>query len=364
MTTTLALVALVAASDIRAQTKTVFPSSLANREGESSTSLPFGYNGPARMQLVYQVAPPGSARSALLKEFAFRADGRKDVEFPAKKFVDCFVVIGYTNNEYSGLSTKFVDNRLGIGEQVFSGKLELPLQAKQATTAPRSFDLRFKLPRPWLHRDFDNGYLMIEIGIVNQPAGNWDMDIPFVCYSQGEDFGKIGPRCQFSDTTLKAPRQPILVNDTAVEIGGNATFTATNLPDNAPTLFVFGLSDKGTFAGGFLPRAMDDKIFPYPATDCFANTDWIELRFALAKNGTASASLPIPPNDVWRLVTFHCQTLTLDLAANPMGVVWSLGRRVQACGPVQCARVFSLGSYTVTSGIVQTGSAPVLELTY
>ncbi len=362
--TLVACVASAALSVARGQTRQVFPPSLEKHEGESSTSLPFGYNGPARFQLVYHAAPPGGARSALLTEFAFRADGRKDVEFPNKKYVDCFIVIGYTANSYQQLSKTFLDNRLGVSEQVFNGKLELPLQSKQAATAPRSFDLRFKLPRPWLHRDFDHGYLMIELGIVNQPSGNWELDTPFICFSQGEDFGRIGARCQFSDTKLQAPRQPILSNETSVEIGGNATFTVTNVPNDAPTLFVFSITDQGSFAGGLLPRPMDDKIFPYPAHDCFANIDWFELRFAIAKNGTATASLPIPPNDVWRLVSFHCQTLTLDLAANPMGVVWSLGRRVKACGPVECARVFSLGSYTATSGIVQTGGAPVLELTY
>lgn len=354
----------VQAASCHAQTKTVFPAALATVEGESSTALPFGYSGPTRMQLVYHVAPPNGARSAFLKEFAFRADGRKNVAFPAKQYLECFVSISLTPNRYTGMSKEFAKNRYSPSLGVYSGKLALPAQPKLTSTQPRPFDLRFKLPKPWLHRNFDHGYLMIEIGIVNQPRGDWDVDSPFNCASVGQDVGKIGPQCRFSDTSLKDPRQPVLTNEPNVEVGGSATFTATNLPATAPTLFVFGIRETGPFAGGMLPRHMGDKVFPFPATDCYANTDWLGLRFAPAKNGRATASMPIPFDDVWRQVWFYCQTLTLDLAANPMGVVWSKARKVKPCGPVQCARVFSLGSYQVATGIVQTGAAPVLELTY
>lgn len=349
-------------ADLACQTRVVFPAGFDKVEGSASTIIPFGLGTAARMQCIYHAEPPGGA--AMLTEFAFRADGRKDTEFPSKRFVQLFATIGMSARSFLKASKNYADNRYGESTTVFSGKLELPLQAKQSTTSARPFGLRFKLAKPWLHRGLDHGYLRIEIAIVSQPKGSWDLDSAFVCHAPGKDFGKIGPRCQFSDTSLKGARQPILTNDTAVQIGGYAGFTATNLPDAAPTIFVFGIRDSGPFAGGMLPRAMDDKVFPFPATDCYANTDWLAVRFVASKNGQASARLAIPENDLWRHLRIYCQTLTLDLAANQMGVVWSLGRSVQACGPVRCTRIFTLGSYQSGQGSIQLGSAPVLELTY
>ena len=80
--------------------------------------------------------------------------------------------------------------------------------------------------------------------------------------------------------------------------------------------------------------------------------------------GQASYSSPVPADKRFRRATLYCQTLTLDLAANAMGVIWSLGRKAQVCGPVQCTRVLHVGDLQVKTGTVQIGGAPILRLKY
>ena len=345
-----------------AQTKVVFPGNFKSVEGAASTAIPFGLSNQVRLQAVYHSPPPKGQRSAMLREIAIRPDGNAGSGYARKQWISLFAYVGLCPHEYDRVSKNFDENRATALTQIFGGaqqKLSLPAMPPLKVAQPRPFAIRFKLPKPWIHRHYDDGYLLLELVIMLQPKGTYLLDTPFICSSKGTPFGKSTAACAFANKA-----KPKLAKSGSFKLGGQAVWTLSNTPPKSIALFVFGLSKTGPFWDGKLPYDMTK----WGAPGCFALIDWFQL-YPVATNdrGTASVSLPIPQNRLFFGWTYRCQTLTLAPAANLLGVVWGDGLEASVCGPVQCSQIVAFaktGIDKVKTGTVQIGTAPIIELTY
>ncbi len=340
------------------QLQKVIPAGFAQSEGQTATQVPFGLSTPVRMQCIYHAAVPGNQLRRQITEIAIRADGntKRKSGWSAKKFVEFDLFVGQCPLRYDRVSSKFEDNRTGASKLAFRGKIDLPAQPANPGNGPRPFVFRIKPATPIFHENRDDGYFMLEFVVGGQPKGSYPLDSPFVCRSPGTPLGKIGARCKFSNG-----KAPIVKNSTHISLGGSITWTLENAPARTPTLFVSGSRTSGPFLGGNLPTDLS----AFGATGCYANMDWAFIFAKLTgSSGVANYTFPLPNLSRLRGAPLFGQFITLDLAANRMGVVWSQGRQAKICGPAQCSRVIAIRDLKAKRGIVQIGSAPILRLTY
>ncbi|MFQ5506001.1 MAG: hypothetical protein ACE5F1_14570 [Planctomycetota bacterium] len=348
------LIALAAlSSSLPSQNKAVYyPGSFEKREGLSSSSFPFGFKGAVRLQAIYQPRVPGFVPWTI-NQIGLRADwsSKQGMDrYGAKAFITLGIFLDQLSLPYDGLSARFADNQSASRTHALSVKLALPAQPP-LSAGPRPFNIVLKLAKPFLVKPGD-GNLLIDFLITDQPAGAYRLDSPFACSSLAADFGRIGPRCTSKSKFLA------LTNSPSVKAGGAVTWSLSGAPAGAPCVFALGSDPGGRFLGLQLPWSLG----PFGAPDCYVNIDFIVLLGKVASStGTAAVNLPIPPEQKFVHQWLHCQALTADISANLLGLVFSKGRKVEVCGPATVARVFALGA-NHTTGIVQVGEAPIVEL--
>ncbi len=338
----------------------VFPESLRKVEGQTSTSIPFGLKGQVLMQCLY--AREKSSLPRTWKQLSFRADwGGKTSSIARKQWLRISVSMAATPKDSWTMSRNFVENQgSGTWKQVVSNlNISLPAQPK-TLSGPRPFNLTIKFSKPYTH-DWDDGRLLIELAISQQPSGSYPIDTAFRCDSKVTRFGTVGPKCRVQHKT--GAKELGIESIDSVKAGGLFRYSCKDAAPDAPCLFFIGgaLPPSGMFMGSKLPVSLVSKGFPAP--DCYFNTDWIGIRAAVAsKSGTAGISFPVPPNRKWIGSYLACQAATVDPAANPLGLVFSKGIRTTICGPLPVARLFATGDNQAKSGVIQRGAAPVIEL--
>ncbi len=337
----------------------VYPKEFRGQEGIGGTSIPFGLSGPVRLQTLYQSwvvdQVPRTITSLAIRPDWSPVKGQDVIR--GKQWVHLQIYMSHSRKTFDTVSSDFGLNRGKDAVMVFKEKaVALPTQGR-LTQGPRPFGLVFKLDTPFVHVQ-TKGPLLIEYVITRQPAGDYRLDTTLTCRSVAADFGRRGPRC-----VLSSSKKPLLLgNGPSFMVGQRMDWRLSGAEAEAVCVFTLGSHEPPGKALG-LPTPLD--LGKWGGTDCYINTDWLFVTGRVASAaGTAGFTFPIPKGrEFWRR-WFYCQALTVDVKANKLGFVTSLGRKVRSCGPIRTARIFRIGDLKARTGTVQVGAAPVVSLTW
>jgi hypothetical protein len=337
---------------------------MANVEGLSSSSVPFGLNQPLRMLCVYDANDLPWSGPLLLRWVSFRADQNLNAGgIAAKQFIVLNLLMSTTARSAADVSTRFDENTGRDHVQVITNaRVALPAQPPQAAgPRPCNVLLPFDVPAffdltPVRGPGERPRNLCVEMMVILQPAGGYDLDTPFVCSSNRTPFAAPGPRCR---TSASATRQPLAIDSNdSVKAGGSLTYTVTEVPREAPFGVMFGTRNTGPWNGAPLPVDLTS----LGAWDCFIATDWVHTSIGLADaTGTGRVSYPVPAGIEFVGQSFYAQAICRDLTANPLLYVTSGGIRTTVCGPLGVARVYAVGNHLALTGTKTFGSAVIFE---
>ena len=170
------------------------PASHVNREGSTSTNVPFGRPGPMRAQLVYDRSLfPGPLE---ISEVSFRGNGG---EVALAKQVDVELRMSTLSGSILVTQQQFESNR-GVDEVVVLDRRVLTLPDQLQVQVPNPFHLRLPLDRSFAY-DPAAGSLVLEVIVHDQEPGPYSLDTTYVCASPPE---AIGPSTGASRTSANA----------------------------------------------------------------------------------------------------------------------------------------------------------------
>ncbi|MEZ5988840.1 MAG: hypothetical protein R3F30_06900 [Planctomycetota bacterium] len=357
-----ALLALSAlAALLPAQTSSVLPPSFAQTEGLGGTSYPFGVGKEVREQLLYETLDPKAAVRGVT-EIAMRPDWRGSTYTQgAKAWCHVWVYASHSARGFATMSTTFTANQgPDMAAVIEDRKVALPAQTASAT-GPLPFNIRLKLDRPFLYRPAI-GNLLLEVIVGSQPAGDYRLDSTLHCESRSLDFGARDAACAWPDRTQSpaVPRYPKLDTNLSLKAGGYVDWLLSEAPPSVPALVIMGQDPRYANWGGLkVPVALG----AFGAPGCYLNTDlFFATTIPVDAKGSGVGRLPIPLGYALIQEWLHAQAVVFDWAANKMGLVFTLGRKAEVCGPVFATRLVSVGDLEAKTGSLLAGEAPVLEL--
>jgi hypothetical protein len=341
----LAVGSLLAAT-AAAQSTLVLPVSHRAAEGASFTGFPFGRSAPMRVQTVYaERLPPGLVTFSAL---ALRGDQGTAA---AAKPADVEIALSHYTGSLAGLATTFAANR-GQDHATYFSARTVTLPALASGAGPRPFDVRFQLDRPFVF-DPGAGALLVELVVSDQAPGGYAVDACWLCTSAQASFG--GPACGAGGgKTLKADSAT-----TQVTWGRPLVLRVFDgAPANVSLLFL-GTREGGSWLGFTLPFDLSGA----GAAGCWLSTDPMVVLAATADSaGSATFTFPVPAEPLLLGAWFRFQGSSWAPTANPLGLVFSSGHKVQVCGWEHVARLYQT-NVTAPDGQKDLGLAPVLELT-
>lgn len=336
----------------------VVPMALDGVEGDSSSLIPFGFSGQARVQSIYDGSQLPFGPGTVLSRIRMRPDAQPG-GMSGKPFLTVQVLLSTTTTEPDSASVMFDDNH-GVDEAlvVANGIFSLPTVPPPSGNGPQGFLVDFPFEVPWTYATTpifgeqapDN--LCVELRVLQQPNGMFRLDTPLSCTSTIGGFGSHDPSTCLLSTGLELG----ITSTNSVLAGGNVNYTLAGMQPMAPA--VVGVS--------VLPREipidLGDPVLPRPAPGCFLNLDFLLTDLTQANaGGVATAGFAIPSD--LRLVglPIFAQAICADPSANPLGFVTSPGITTTVCGPLPVTRIFSVGPVSNPSGQQNFGTCLVLE---
>lgn len=343
----------------------VVPASLDGIEGGSASSIPFGVSGPVRFQMLFDADQLPFEGPRLITELRIRPDWNNGALMPAKQFLRVDLDISTTTRGSDNASGTFDENHgLDRTRVATFYQLALPEQPDLAgAPGPRPASIVIPFIRPFWYgmsplrpgEDVADN-LCIDLQIVSQPSGFYRVDSPFTCDSQVTEFGQVADPCRPSH----APGEFLEITSSSdIRAGGSVTWTVSNLAPQGP----FWIAVAPTANGDWLGNALPAPLFA-TAPGCFVNVPLglIMLTGTADPLGEGIKTISLPSNRQLVGQEFNAQAFALDLAANQLGYITSLGVRSTVCGPLGCARIFRLGNSSALTGSVTFGAAPIVEL--
>lgn len=368
----------------------IVPSSLTGVEGGSGTSIPFGSNQACRYQCLYDAAELGWSGPRMISGISIRADNGSPstpgLAMNAKGYVELSVLLSTTEVASQGMNAAFEANRGRDAQWVLLNE-RIMLPAQPATTpGPRVANIDLNFPAPWFYgltpmrpNQPAPANLLVELWIVQQPAGAYRIDNLSSCQAVAADFGNQDAACIVPGMA----QGPTLTTSSSMVAGGAFSWTLSNAPANA----LFLLAVNGTNQGGLfgqpamaLPFALFDPNNPaapppqlaalrWPAPGCWMNIDPVATFLGVADaTGTGTVQTTIPAGRQYVGTTWYGQALAIAPTANQLGLVTTRGRQSTVCGPLGVARNYAFYNAAAvppvpppTAGSVQVGVGMVFE---
>ncbi|HEX5053830.1 MAG TPA: hypothetical protein VFZ65_18775 [Planctomycetota bacterium] len=342
----LALLPLLLASSVIAQSLLPVPASHAAVEGTSATNVPFGRSTPTRVQYAYDASL--FAGPATITGLAFRIDG---LATAASKVVDCELRLSTMATTLLGLNADYAQNR-GPDETVVLPRQLLTLPAQTTLASPNAFLPSIALATPFAY-DPANGGLLLEVVVYGQPPGAYSLDVTYVCDSPEVAVGPL--------SCLQSTGVPLRVESATTQViwGRPWVSRVLDAPPGSLVVLSLGSIEAGSWGGFVLPF----DLAPLGGPGCFLSIDLAGLWYSVAANdGSAVFPFVVPnsPMVVGEWIRF--QAAAFDATANALGLVTSQARKVQVCGWEPVGRVWGSGT-TAQFGTREIGLGAVLQLT-
>lgn len=352
--------------------QSVVPQSLAGVEASSSTRIPFGLSSPVRMQSIYErdTLPFSAVQS--IHGIRLRVDGDNGA-MNAKQFVTVDIWMSTSYVTAPGTSEFFAQNHGNDLMKVLSfERFALPaLVDLDPTLLPRGFDIEFDFDQSNGHPGFYGltplregrevpSSLVVEIRVLEQPAGIYWMDTPFACSSPSQTFRDPADAC----FTGAGPLLSITSSDD-IRAGGRVTYTVTDMPPDVAFTVMVSPTDVGLVAGLPLPVHLGgvDPLLGLPADGCFVYVNPLISKTGVsADSGVGSVSFSVPTDLGLVGIELYAQAVAVDISANLLGLVTSNRVSAPICGPLPVARVVATGDPGAASGTATLGAAMVMEI--
>ena len=323
----------------------VVPHGYATKEGTGSTNIPFGRSVPVRAQFAY--APGLLASPVVIKELGMRPDQGFKGATKRLKLRTHLATLAFRSVEE--LDTEFAKNRGLDLTEVFGSKY-LSLPGKSTLPAGVAFPIRIPFDRSFRWKP-QNGPLLTEFEVLDQPYGSYRLDSTYVCDSPLQYYGPkgCGPA---GGPTLK------LESMTMHLVWGNFAFLrVSGAKPDALTLLFFGTQGSGTWNGIPLPFHAD----VIGAPGCYLSTSvlWVP-RLHANQQGFVDYGFVVPQRSHLKGVEVTVQAIAEDRAANALGVISSQAARLRICGFEPVGRVFANG-VDPKVGALELGVAPILQ---
>ena len=282
-------------------------------DGQQGVSLPFGVPGFRTQILVdaASIAPNGAA----LLGMRFRAD-RSSLPLSGGSVPNVTIDISHTNINIGNLGPTFAGNITEAPQNVFSGTVTLPAHASHHA-GPMPWDITITFSQPFLFATV-NGNLLIDIKANNAAGGTPSYYLDAMQRGgSATQFGASGDNPSGDFLNLIAhngnglePR--FITTGNAIEYSSTLSFT----------------SPPGVLALGLLPTPGGPIDLGFAgAPNQFLHIDPIMLvahQWQQSFIGWYTTfTLPIPNDPTWIDDTIYVQSVLLDPAANPLGIVLS-----------------------------------------
>ncbi|MSR39280.1 MAG: hypothetical protein EXS02_10655 [Planctomycetes bacterium] len=339
------LITLLFAAHAQSQTLAVLPASHSAVEGTTNTNVPFGRSSAVRVQCAYDrllFSGPGT-----ITELAFRFDGNV---IGAGKIVDCEMRLSTMAVSLVAMSTDFATNR-GADETIVLPRTLLTLAGQATAAAPSPFLSPIQLSVPFAYNP-NGGALLLEILVYSQPPGSYSLDATFVCDS---------PEIAFGPTACAPPTGiPLRVESASTQVlwGYPLVIRTFDAVPNSLVMLSFGTLEASLWNGLLLPYDLTS----FGAPSCYLATDPSAVFFHTSQGDGSSVftfSVPNMPRLIGTWLRY--QAGNLNASANALGVITSVGKKMQICGFEPVARVWASG-VTSTVGVREMGVAPVLQI--
>lgn len=322
------------------------PPSHAASEGTGSTNVPFGRSTPTRVQYAYDAML--FSGPVTITGVQFRLDGGVGA---AAKQVDCEMHMSTLPVPLVAFAVDFASNR-GSDETVVLPRQILTLPAAAAGSSPSPFLPTIPFAVPFAYQP-QNGGLVLEIVVHNQPPGAYSLDVTWVCDSADV---ALGP-----GACIGSGGQPLRVLSAITQVMWGRPWVARveDAQPGAIVLLALGQIEAGPWAGMVLPQNLN----VVGAPGCWLSIDIASSWFGLAA-GDGSAMFPfVVPNTPATLGEWiRFQAAAFDPAANALGLVTSQAKKIRVCGWEPVARLWSNG-IGAAFGTREIGLAAVVRLT-
>ena len=346
---------LLVAASAAAQAE-VIPRSLANVEGSSSSSIPFGLPVPSRLMCLFDRRTLSFGPCRQFTGIRLRPDHDPSSAVVAKAFVDISVRLSTTAAGVETASDEFDRNHgTDVAFVIQNRRFALP-GSPMTASGPHPFVADFPFDRPWtfgLSPVFSGerpANLCIDIQTLRQSVGDWRLDIPVDCTSASTLFGSAGPFCLTTAGTGVS-----ITASSNVTAGGDIVYTVSGMPASIPFAVNLSLLRQDP------PISLSGASLPSP--DCFINVLPFVTRAGLSgASGTGAVRFPVARNLDLVGQSLFSQAVVADGQANPLGIVTSLGIETGVCGPLAVARIFEIGDAGAVMGQVSFGTSFVAEL--
>ena len=345
----------------------VAPRSMANVEGSTGTSIPFGLDREVRLQCIYDGDELPFSGPRMVQKLLLRADFSTDQgrdQYPVKQFLVLHLAMSTTNVPAWDASATFADNYgTDFSPVIEDARISLPAQPP-LPGGPRPFNIELPFDQPWFYGGTpvrDGGPvprgLLFDMRVTVQPSGSYRLDVPGSCFSEPTYFGDLGAACVTSPggnpLGIEAPMSTMS--------GGSVSYTVREMPPNAPFAVALALTNQGDWLGSPLPFDLGSYLQGAPG--CWIHVPWQAVLLGQADpTGTGIVTFPIPLGRNHVGSSLYAQAICQDLAANPLLHVASRGLRSTVCGPLGISRIFNVGNAWAESGQRSIGVAPVIEL--
>lgn len=332
-----------------AQGPSVSPTFYADAEGLINNVFPFGNTAvPFRYEQVHDDVP-----TMLVSGFRFRHNA-SITAYPAHTVtLDGWMSTAVTPS--TGATNAF-DNNHGTDKTLIINNRSYSLPASDPTNVPGRFVLDYPFDTPFFYAA-PVGSLCWEVivtaktqtaSVVHDAASTVNANPPL-------QVGGGGAGCLATGRTsaMSATGTSTMSWSTGT---GTLTFSGTNAPASAPSFHCLGF-DKTLWAG-FLPLPFQvPGSTGAPSGTCNLYVDPLfAIGASAGTTGALTSAVPIPLAPTWHGVALYSQWLSLDLAANPTGVVTSrmVTHGVSAPNPTTPGcRIFLSGSVGATGTLAR-----------
>ncbi|MBL9077789.1 MAG: hypothetical protein JNL08_09805 [Planctomycetes bacterium] len=319
-----ALAALVAAAGAAAQSVQPVPYHADLVDGHDSTGLPFGLPG-FRTQILIDgaaVAPTG----AVLTGIRFRSD-RPSLPLAGTTVPNVTVSLAETSVAVPGMSTTFAANATTPLVPVFTGTVTVPGNPA-GHHGPAPWDIVIAFTQPFVFTTA-GGSLLVDIVAAN-PGGGFPSHWLDAVRAGGSatQYGQPGdnPSGDFLNLIVHTGND---LNPSQLTLGNGIDFSSTLSFSPQPGVIAFGLQptpfaiDLGFLGGPNQFLHIDPLLF-------FAHS-WTQTFIGWASTFT----LAVPNDPTWIDDVIYAQSVLLDPAAGPLGLVLSHAVEVRIGDPVQ-----------------------------
>ena len=344
----LCLLALAPAATLGAQTFSTLPVEYERAWGRASLGLFSAAQG--RYQVAY-ASPfaPGTTITGIGIRRAPLTEDRPGFT------VDLEIRASSGPNAPGGLSGTFANN-VGSDELVVLPQQTITIPAMPANRGPGEFaSIPFQVP--FVFGTNGNSNLVFEIRVFGISSFlSWETDAVQAA-TQGRAVN-VGTQCGFGKIWSGS--------GSGIYVGGSTlSLRLIDASANSVALLIPALDLKEFVPGVLLPFSMT-AIGAGPGCDLMVNPELGALALPTSAMGVANATVPIPSWFGQAGLGFQWAYLVPPTATNPLGLELTNVRAVfigpEVCEPV-VGQVQAVGSPSLPSGLANTGSAPILQIT-